>query len=94
MKNNDDKNNRKTALLNMLIAALWYVFTIMIVTLFFAERYLMDNWSALSIEEIAFHLKSTLDGTNPEMVRDALLKYGLPAAAVVLIFLGESAFSG
>lgn len=88
MKNNDDKNNRKTALLNMLIAALWCVFTIMIVTLFFAERYLMDNWSALSIEEIAFHLKSTLDGTNPEMVRDALLKYGLPAAAVVLIFLG------
>ena len=55
MKNNDDKNNRKTALLNMLIAALWCVFTIMIVTLFFAERYLMDNWSALSIEEIAFH---------------------------------------
>lgn len=88
MKNNDDKNNRKTALLNMLIAALWCVFTIMIVTLFFAERYLMDNWSALSIEEIAFHLKSTLNGTNPEMVRDALLKYGLPAAAVVLIFLG------
>jgi phosphoglycerol transferase len=88
LKNNDDKNNRKTALLNMLIAALWCVFTIMIVTLFFAERYLMDNWSALSIEEIAFHLKSTLDGTNPEMVRDALLKYGLPAAAVVLIFLG------
>lgn len=88
MKNNDDKNNRKTALLNMLIAALWCVFTIMIVILFFAERYLMDNWSALSIEEIAFHLKSTLNGTNPEMVRDALLKYGLPAAAVVLIFLG------
>ena len=33
-------------------------------------------------------MKSTLNGTNPEMVRDALLKYGLPAAAVVLIFLG------
>ena len=55
---------------------------------FFAVRYLMDNWAELSIEEIMYHLKSSLDGTNPEMIRTAILQYGLPALIVILIFWG------
>lgn len=86
--NSDEQSNEKTILLNRIIAVLWCALTIMIVTLFFAVRYLMDSWADLTTEEIVFHLKSTLEGTNPEMVRAALLKYGIPAMAVVLFLLG------
>ena len=86
--NSEEQNKENPPVLNRIIVVLWCAFTITVITLFFAVRYLMDNWAELSIEEIIFHLKSTLNGTNPEMVRTALLKYGLSAVAVVLIILG------
>lgn len=50
--------------------------------LYFGMRYLLDNWSELSMDELIYHFKSTLEGTNPDMVRDGLLRYGLPAALI------------
>ena len=64
---------------------LWGIFTAFVVVLFFAERYLMDNWSDLSADEVIYHLKSSLEGTNPDMIRDGLLRYGLPALAVLAL---------
>ena len=57
--------------------------------LYFGMRYLLDNWSELSMDELIFHFKSTLQGTNPDMIRDGLLRYGLPAAliAAAIIFI-------
>lgn len=70
-----------------LTTVLWSLFTVLVVVLFFAERYLMDSWADLSADELVYHLKSTLEGTNPEMIRDALIHYGLPAAAVAAALL-------
>ena len=67
------------------LTILWGIFTALVVVLFFAERYLMDNWGDLSADEVVYHLKSSLDGTNPDMIRDGVLHYGLPAAAVVAV---------
>ncbi len=53
------------------------------VILYGGMRYLLDNWSELTMDELVFHLKSTLKGTNPEMIRDGLLRYGLPAALII-----------
>ena len=66
-----------------LLTALWGIFTVFTVVLFFAERYLMDSWAELSADEVVYHLKSSLDGTNPEMIIGALIHYGLPAAVVI-----------
>ena len=67
------------------LTILWGIFTALVAVLFFAERYLMDNWGDLSADEVVYHLKSSLDGTNPDMIRDGVLHYGLPAAAVVAV---------
>lgn len=81
----------------MLLKILWGVFTAVVVVLFFADRFLMDNWADLSADELVYHLKSTLEGTNPEMIRDAVLYYALPAAVLlgvlfaVLYFLRKKA---
>ena len=69
------------------VTVLWCVFTVLVAVLFFAERYLMDNWSDLSADELVYHLKSSLDGTNPEMIRSAVLHYGLPAAALSILLI-------
>ena len=50
--------------------------------LYWGMRYLLDNWSELSMDELIFHFKSTLEGTNPDMIRDGILRYGLPAALI------------
>ena len=50
--------------------------------LYWGMRYLLDNWSELSMDELVFHFKSNLKGTNPDMIRDGLLRYGLPAALI------------
>ena len=70
-----------------LLTALWGIFTIFTVVLFFAERYLMDSWAELSADEVVYHLKSSLDGTNPEMIIGALIHYGLPAAAILAVIM-------
>ena len=59
---------------------LFILITFLTVILYGVMRYLLDNWSELTMDELVFHMKSTLEGTNPDMIRDGLLRYGLPAA--------------
>ena len=66
---------------------LFVLITSLTVVLYGGMRYLLDNWSELSMDELIFHLKSTLKGTNPDMIRDGLLRYGLPAALIIAAFL-------
>ena len=56
---------------------------------FLVDRWLFHTWSELSYEEILFHLKSSIEGTNPEMVVHAFLFYALPGVLVlVALFVG------
>ena len=87
-KDREIKENRKIGALSIVLTALWGIFTVLVVVLLFAERYLMDSWGELSADELVYHMKSTLDGTNPRMVADALIRCGIPAVAVIaLIFV-------
>ena len=69
---------------------LFFLFTAVTAVSFFGARFLLDNWADLSMDELVYHLRTTVEGTNPAMIRDALLRYGLPAvlitAAVVAAF--------
>ena len=71
----------------VLTTVLWAVFTVFTVVLFFAARYLTDSWGELSADEVVYHLKSSLNGTSPDMVIDALIRYGIPAAAVLAVIM-------
>ena len=64
------------------------LFTVLTVTGAFAERYLMDNWGDLGADEVVYHLRSSLDGTEPGMIRDAFVRYGLPAVFVIALIIG------
>ncbi len=62
--------------------------------LFFSSRWLTEVWRDLTPDELIFHLRTPLNGTNPEMVRYYLLHYGiiellLPASLIVLLFLSR-----
>lgn len=49
--------------------------------------WVLKTWDNLSIEEIIFHLKVPLEGTNSDMIRDYLVYVGLFAAAALVILL-------
>ncbi len=55
------------------------------VLLVFTVKWLMKTWGLLTIDEIVYHLKSSLDGTNPEMIKQYITGYGLKAFAVVVV---------
>ena len=71
---------------------LFILITFLTVILYGVMRYLLDNWSELTMDELVFHMKSTLEGTNPDMIRDGLLRYGLPAALVLAVFVAGLVF--
>lgn len=87
-KNQEIQENQKSRAPARVLTALWGIFTVLVVVLLFAERYLMDSWGELSADELVYHMKSTLDGTNPRMVVDALIRYGIPAVAVIALIFG------
>ena len=59
------------------------------VLLVFTVKWLLKTWGLLTIDEIVYHLKASLDGTNPEMIKEYILNYGLMAFLVaVALFAG------
>lgn len=54
-------------------------------TLFLFEGWLLENWKHLSVDEVIFHLQAPLEGTNPAVVLDGVIKCALPA--LVLFFV-------
>ena len=65
-----------------------YIAIILLVLLFAALIYLRNTWPYVSYAELLFHLKTSFDGTNPEMIYEPLIQYGIPAViAIVAIIL-------
>jgi phosphoglycerol transferase len=69
----------------------FYILMSLLIILFGTISYLSDTWKELSFSEILFHLKTSIEGTNPEMIISALLRYGLPALIcfIVLVLILE-----
>ena len=68
-------------------AAAIILFFALATILAFATTWLLTLWANLSMEEVVFHLSTTIEGTNPDMIYEALLKYGLPACLIIVAFL-------
>lgn len=88
MIDNKDKDRNKhsfidSPLLRVTGMILFVLLTLFTVLLFFGGRYLLDNWAELSMDEIIYHLKSSLEGTSTEMIIDGFIHYGLPAIAII-----------
>ena len=73
---------------HILLNILLFAFLFVSLFLFFFDRWLFATWAKLSYDEIVFQMKSSVGGTNPEMVWDALLKYALPTALIFAAVLG------
>ena len=71
---------------NVLLTLLSF-FVLLSLLLFATERWLFQTWASLDVDEIMFHLNSSLKGTNPEMIRAYLLHYAIFAILVFLVFL-------
>lgn len=67
-------------------------FFFLAVLLLISERWLLATWEVLTPDEILYHLSVSMDGTNPDMIRDYIFHYGIWAvvaagmlAAVLLL---------
>ena len=69
------------------LAVFAVIFFALSIFLLFATRMLFDNWAELTIDEIMFHLKTSIQGTDTSMVRGFVIRYGLPAAALVALLI-------
>lgn len=54
--------------------------------LLFSGNWLLQTWNQLSMDELIYHLKTPLKGTNPALIGNYLLCCLLPAVALVLFF--------
>ena len=77
------ENRRTSRIVSAAMTALLIVLTIPTALIYFGRKYLMDYWADLSMDEIIYHLKSDLNGTDPHMITLALTRYLLPAALIV-----------
>ena len=81
------RNKNKIDILSFIGWLLLLISVPVVVTVFFLERFLMMTWGNLTLEEILYHLKTSIKGTNPEMVRDALVHYGIPALLISALLI-------
>jgi phosphoglycerol transferase len=62
-----------------IVKVLFYILIALLILLFAVLIYMRNTWPYVSYAELLFHLKTSFDGTNPEMIYQPLLQYGVPA---------------
>lgn len=78
------KGGKVSGALRGVLLALLSLFVLVCLLLFVTERWLFKTWSLLDLDEIIYHVVSSVQGTNPEMVSAYLWNYGV---FVLLAFL-------
>ncbi len=77
-------NNQYTAFWNIFCCVLFSVGIIITIS----TIWLFKTWTNLNIYELIYTMTSPIEGTNPQMVRDYILKYGtIEAGAIVAIIV-------
>ena len=61
------------------------VFAFLAPLLFFSGGWVFRTWNHLSMEELVFHLKTPLEGTNTALVREYILECLLPSVIIFLL---------
>ncbi|MBR5648334.1 LTA synthase family protein [Pseudobutyrivibrio sp.] len=75
---------KKGLIFKTILNVLFYIFLVFLLVLFGTVSYLANTWKELTYQEILFHLKTSIEGTNPDMVISGLVHYGLP---MLLLFI-------
>lgn len=70
-----------------IVVAVSLIITLLGIVLYNASRWVMETWGLLSIDEIIFHLKVPLEGTNEEVIVDFLNRC-IPSAVLVVLTIG------
>ena len=73
--------------IRVILLILLGVFVLLGLIGFATERWLFHTWSALAMDEILFHLSSSIKGTNPEMVQAYILHYGIYVLLAFVLYV-------
>lgn len=63
------------------------IFVLLGFVLLFVSRWAFATWEVLTLDEIVYHMGQSLDGTNPDMIKDLIFHYiiwGVLCAAMVI----------
>lgn len=64
-----------------------YLFLALLLVLFGTISYFTNTWKELTYQEILFHLKTSIEGTNPDMVISGLVHYGIPMLLLFIVLV-------
>ena len=81
------KKSALRRLISFILLFLIGVFVLLGLIGFATERWLFHTWSALAMDEILFHLSSSIKGTNPEMVQSYILHYGIWVLLAIILYV-------
>ncbi len=76
-----------------LVKILILLFTFLSGLIFVTEVWLFRTWSDLNANEVIFHLTQPLDGSNPEMVVNYLVKYALSAVLIMAVAIAVAIYA-
>lgn len=76
-------NKRKLKTVATIVTALILAVTLLVI---FGFRWVFQTWFDLSMEEIVYHLRMPLDGTNTDMIWDYIRVGVVPAVVVFSVF--------
>ena len=83
-KKKEKKGKKKSR--TVLKVLIWVAIVVSII-LIFAERWLLTTWSELSADEVFYHLKTSIGGTNPEMIWECIWKTFVPSIIIIGILV-------
>ncbi len=73
-------------ILKNIIKVLIILFFMFSVVLFFTQIWLLSRWAELTAAEVLYHILAPLNGTNPDMIKDYIIKFLIPAVLVIIVF--------
>ena len=71
-------------IVKLILKTLIWVGAVLSIVLFFTVNWLLSVWSNLTMDELVYHLTTSLEGTNVTMIRDYIVFYGIPEFVCVL----------
>ncbi|NEX02257.1 phosphoglycerol transferase [Pseudobutyrivibrio sp. NOR37] len=77
----------KKPILKMIPNILVYLFLALLLVLFGTISYFTNTWKELTYQEILFHLKTSIEGTNPDMIISGLVHYGIPMLFLFVVLV-------
>lgn len=79
----DKMNIKKKAI--MIVKGVGLLVSTIAMLLCFSIKWMFDTWANLTMDELIYHLKAPLEGTNEDMIWDYILKCILPTIIIFII---------